>query len=460
MSQTLMQVIEPELNPDYSDPNTDQVVGRFVELAQIEPDPDNPRKHFDPAKLEELAQDIAAHGIVEPLVVRPDGDRYTIVCGERRWRAAGRAGLDRVPCVVRDDLDDKSALAIMIAENIQRADLTPLEEARGYARLQELGMKQGEIAEQFGLAQPTIANSVKLLKLPEAVQQMIEGGALSKAQGQALGRFSDWPEACAIIANEAKERGYSSKAIETSVLSSYELERRKLAKSLGWQTEFDVAAACHHCPNYRKDGNSGVCFYPKCYEAKQKEAAQTKEARAEQQVADLHAAAAQGKTLSIKDLSSDQYRRLPVPGCKGESCEHHAQAKDYQGDLVAICLKPACREKLEKAAEKAKQDDKRKRVESVAEKALPALDSPEKCLAVLLEAVLADCTAPVVNQALGDMGTGVPGVLFTDTGWGAGATKAERLRMLEALATAYGVGAVLSDGCPRPRTQGAGERGR
>ena len=157
-----------------------------VEVDRITPSPFQPRRMFDEAKIEELASSIRNQGIIQPLVVRRKGDGYELIAGERRWRAAMRAGLTQVPIVVRE-ANDHEALQLALVENLQREDLNPIEEASGYRRLQEeFHWSQEEMAERVGKSRPAIANSLRLLTLPGEVQQEVAAGKLPAGQARAL----------------------------------------------------------------------------------------------------------------------------------------------------------------------------------------------------------------------------------------------------------------------------------
>lgn len=161
---------------------------RFIPLSALTPNSAQPRQHFSEAELDALAASIRESGVLQPLVVRPLGERgrYEIVAGERRFRAASRAGLSTVPAVVRE-LNDRETLEIGIIENVQRADLNPIEEAYAYQRLvTEFGATQSEIAETVGKDRTSVANSLRLLKLSPEVQQLVVSGALSAGHGRAL----------------------------------------------------------------------------------------------------------------------------------------------------------------------------------------------------------------------------------------------------------------------------------
>ncbi len=153
---------------------------RTLRISEIEPNRNQPRREFDPASLAELADSIAAVGIIQPLIVRPlVGGGYQIVAGERRWRAAQSAGLTEVPVVIRD-LSDKEVDEIALIENLQREDLNPVEEAEGYRHLiTEYGMTQEQVASRVGKSRPSVANAVRLLDLPDSVLGMLTAGDLT-----------------------------------------------------------------------------------------------------------------------------------------------------------------------------------------------------------------------------------------------------------------------------------------
>src|SRR5580658_9579553 len=157
-----------------------------IDIDLIDPSPFQPRSHFREEALEELARSIRASGIVQPLVVRRVGPRFQLIAGERRWRAAQRSALSRVPAVVRD-VRDEMALEMTLVENLQREDLNPVEQARAFQRLtDEFHLTQEEVAERTGKDRATIANSVRLLRLEEPILDLLEEGRLSAGHGRAL----------------------------------------------------------------------------------------------------------------------------------------------------------------------------------------------------------------------------------------------------------------------------------
>ncbi|WAJ28639.1 ParB/RepB/Spo0J family partition protein [Antarcticirhabdus aurantiaca] len=161
---------------------------RTVPLDRIHPNPNNPRRHFDEAELAELAASLKTHGLVQPLLVRSrpgEAGSFEIVAGERRWRAARIAGLAAVPVVLRE-IDDRQALEIAIIENVQRADLNAVEEALGFQMLiDEHGYTQGDLGDILGKSRSHVANTLRLLKLPEAVREMVIAGMISAGHARA-----------------------------------------------------------------------------------------------------------------------------------------------------------------------------------------------------------------------------------------------------------------------------------
>lgn len=160
---------------------------RMVPLDEVRANPLQPREVFDAAELQGLAESIKRHGILSPLLVRRDDGRYILIAGERRLRAAALAGLTEVPVVVRD-VDARAAqLEIALVENLQRTDLDPLEAAKGYARMiSEFGYTQDEVAERVGKERPTVANALRLLKLPAHVLDALRGGQISAGHARAM----------------------------------------------------------------------------------------------------------------------------------------------------------------------------------------------------------------------------------------------------------------------------------
>jgi ParB family transcriptional regulator, chromosome partitioning protein len=191
---------EPEIAPELpkapeaqrpSQPTASREMTLQLEIDLIDPNPYQPRTRFRVEALEELARSIRTGGIIQPILVRPNGLRYQLIAGERRWRAAQRAGLQRVPAMVRE-LPERVALEMSLVENLQREDLSPVEQARAFERLSnDFQLTQEEIAERTGKDRATIANAVRLLRLEAPIQQMLDDGRLSAGHGRALLAIED-----------------------------------------------------------------------------------------------------------------------------------------------------------------------------------------------------------------------------------------------------------------------------
>jgi len=198
-----------------------------AQIEEVYPGPEQPRHNFDEAELAELADSIKVHGVIVPLVVRPrQGGGYFLIAGERRWRAAQRAGLHEVPVVVQE-VDSQVAFERALVENLQRSDLGPIEEAIAFQRLvDEFGLTQEEIAARIGKDRSTIANSIRLLRLPPPVRQLVEDERLSMGHARALLAL-DEPAAIERAARHVVERQLSVRATETLVKNAKEPEDRR-----------------------------------------------------------------------------------------------------------------------------------------------------------------------------------------------------------------------------------------
>lgn len=195
---------------------------RVVPIARIAPNPFQPRREFAPEQLAELEASIRENGLLQPLVVRPrteatpDGADWELIAGERRWRAIRRLEWTEVPVVVKQ-IDDRAMLVLAIVENIQRAELSPLDEAAGYQKLiEDFGFTQQEVAESVGKDRSTIANLLRLLQLPASVQGMVNRGELSMGHARAILGLGGERE-MAELAREASEQGMSVRAVEERV---------------------------------------------------------------------------------------------------------------------------------------------------------------------------------------------------------------------------------------------------
>jgi ParB family transcriptional regulator, chromosome partitioning protein len=190
-------------------------------LASLRPNRFQPRTTFDETAIEELAESIRAQGLVQPLVVTPEGEgTYAIIAGERRWRAARRAGLESVPVVVRQVADDRELLELALVENLQRSDLNAIEEAEAYLALQEkFGLSQEEVAARVGKGRPTVTNALRLLRLPEEVLDLLRGGQLTGGQARPLLTL-ETPEEQIELALRAVREGLSARDLERLVAAA------------------------------------------------------------------------------------------------------------------------------------------------------------------------------------------------------------------------------------------------
>lgn len=187
-----------------------------IDLDLIEPNSEQPRTRFADENLEELSQSIKMNGIVQPIVVRRRGGRYQIVAGERRWRASQRAGLRKIPAIVKDIADDK-LLELALIENIQRQELNPIEEARAYRNLiTTIGLTQEIVAERVGKNRTVVTTALRLLKLPDEIQKLVEEGKISAGHGRAL-LMSDDTEMQKRLARTIIEMNLSVREAEKAV---------------------------------------------------------------------------------------------------------------------------------------------------------------------------------------------------------------------------------------------------
>jgi ParB family chromosome partitioning protein len=244
---------------------------RELPVAEIRPNRYQPRRAFDPEQLKELRDSIAANGLIQPIVVRqaaPDG--YELVAGERRWRVIKDLGWTKVPAVVRD-VDEQTLLTLALVENLQRASLSPIDEAEGYQRLaQQFSLTHAQIAQAVGRDRSTVANAVRLLDLPKAVQALLDSGALTAGHARALLSLADARE-IARVAREAVAHGWSVRETEAQargpagkraskggrVRRQLPPEVRRIEESLRRKLGTDVAVSL----NGKAKGHIAVRFY-------------------------------------------------------------------------------------------------------------------------------------------------------------------------------------------------------
>lgn len=187
-----------------------------IPISRIRPNPFQPRHEFDPGELAELEASLRASGLLQPITVRRRGDAYELIAGERRLRAATNLGWSEIQAIVRD-FDEQTMLVLALVENLQRADLNPIEEALGYRRLlDDFKLTQQQVAEAVGKDRTTITNLLRILSLPESIQRMVQAGQLSAGHARALLALGDDTQATR-LANEAAHAGYSVRQLEQRV---------------------------------------------------------------------------------------------------------------------------------------------------------------------------------------------------------------------------------------------------
>jgi ParB family chromosome partitioning protein len=219
-------------------------------IASIEPHPEQPRRHFDEAALSELADSIAARGVIQPVIVRPlAGGRYQLVAGERRWRAAQRAQLHEIPALVRD-LSDRDVMALALIENLQREDLNPVEEARAYHRLAEQeGLTQAEIARFVDKSRSHVANFQRLLQLPETVLDLVEEGRLSMGHARALIGVENATELAAVVVAKQMSVREVEKLVRKQTRGTISAPRRARSGAPGAENA-DITAVQGHLEEF------------------------------------------------------------------------------------------------------------------------------------------------------------------------------------------------------------------
>lgn len=204
---------------------------RYIKIEEIIANSSQPRKNFDEASIDDLAGSIKLHGLIQPIIVRPSGDKFEIVAGERRWRAANKAELKTLPCIVRD-LSDRENMLLAIIENTQREDLNPIEEALAFdSMIKQYELTQDEVSKSVGKSRPYITNALRLLKLPEEVREMLVEGRLTGGHARAIAGVEDGA-AQIQLAKLAADGGLSVRALEQMIAEFPEKQKKKTAKPL------------------------------------------------------------------------------------------------------------------------------------------------------------------------------------------------------------------------------------
>ena len=223
-----VSVVMPANSNDVSAPTGDSGTVTYIALSRIAANPTQPRTDFSEQEIAELSDSIKALGVLQPILVRSQGGAYQIIAGERRYRAAQRAGLLQVPVIIKD-LDDRETLEVALVENVQRQNLNPLEEAKGYQRLMdEFSLTSQEVAERVGKDRVTVSNLVRVLKLPAVVQEMLRSGRISVGHAKAILTVKE-PAAQISLANKVIAESLSVRALEGIVSRDVVLEAPRKA---------------------------------------------------------------------------------------------------------------------------------------------------------------------------------------------------------------------------------------
>jgi ParB family chromosome partitioning protein len=373
----------PPARPEAS---TGQIV--LVPVECVDPNPFQPRQVFDREELEELTASIRSHGVLQPVTVRTaktqpsdgsngvaqengrsgNGLRYNLVSGERRLRAAKDAGKKTIPAIIRDDLSDAAVAELALVENIQRSNLNIIEEATGYKRLMvQFRMKEERIAKKVGKSVATIREMIKLLALPEPVQQLLANRTLTAAHGQQLLRLAAFKPVCELVAQKAVQDHLTATSLSTTLLpNAQQLKARGFVVELDYKTQFDWREECGQCPHdaYIRSGYSSYCLRPEEWKKKNDAAIELKQ----QEAACVLEEARQNGTPSVdvEKLPVGSYRDLafgPIPAGCTAACPCRSEVPDSHDPTkkAPICLDPARFRDLLQAEREAQQQERRRR---------------------------------------------------------------------------------------------------
>lgn len=447
---------------------------RELPLDNIAPSPRNARQRFDDAELAELAASIREHGLIEPIVVRTVaaedvGRDYQIIAGERRWRASTLAGQKTILARVLTNVDDATALKLGLVENLQRVNLDVIEEAEGYRVLaNELGMTQRAIAEAVNRSQPAVANAMRLLGLPEDVQELIRSGQLSRAHGIAILRFRESPAVMSRLAALAVEKSTSAHELEKGTPLAWALRNEELIVPVQWNTPF--RETCRACPlsAYRKENDDyGYCIRPEHFKQLMAEHEAAQQARATD-IAKAAGAVDPEALPHIRDLPYTTYERCeyaPPAGCS-EACACRGRAIGPDGRIIPICTDPKQYRKLKVAETREKNREQREALDVVMAGIPDLLDAPTVAVSIgtrelAILVTLAASSHSVERDVLSDAAerwVGQP--VEIPSSWGATAEDLERLERSSIRKVALAVVEAAVRGSARSRVQGWGSRGQ
>jgi ParB family chromosome partitioning protein len=374
------------------------IPGTEVPIAAVYPNPDNPRKRFDEAEMEKLIASVKQLGVLAPILCVPDGDRYRIVDGERRYRAALAAELERVPLIVRD-LTPEVEFEAMLTANIQRADLDPIEEATAFKVAVDRGWKQEQLAVKLGISQAQVANRLRLLKLPESIQENISREIMNPSQALMLVKVAHKPE---MIKELAKKLDGVPVAASEEIIDSYirnQCYSTPLCPSVSWrEPKFDPdKEGCVKCPErvlakIKGEKQHPFCMDKECWEKKQSDAGA---AEMREKVTAALGEDAPAEILKLCNLTNYASLGGKIKPEDCEPCEHITPAINYANQVVTICRNPECfqgklakvqeAEKAERQAEKQSWEDRIQELTTLADEPASLLFMAAKAYALAEE---------------------------------------------------------------------------
>jgi len=373
---------EPELELEPEQPVATAAGAQMVPIGQMYPNHANPRKRFDQDELDKLTASVRQLGILSPILVVADGEKYRIVAGERRYRAAKAAELDEVPVLIRE-ITPEQEFEIMLTENIQRKDLDPIEEAQAFQTAVEQGWKQVELAERLGISQAQVANRIRLLKLPGEVQEDISHEIISSGHGLALVKVAHIPGAAKSIADTFAKRNTSVTKASEEVLSYVAREGKPLYdEAMAWNRPlFDYQATCEKC-KMRAMGRQNweteerpYCLKPECWERHQEEA---QNAEIEKHIKEELGEEIDALNIPHTDeLDPDSFeyfgRFVKLEDCEG--CEHIEDVLNFDDKLVKVCANPTCYQaKVSRGREK-EQEERQVKADAFAQRKLEIVEN-------------------------------------------------------------------------------------
>lgn len=402
-SQTIAPTVGPNLN-GHSDTangrsqsnNPWQIV--LLPVATIGPNPFQPRSVFDEAEMLDLVASVRAHGVLQPVTVRTapaDAETngktakkaslsYQLIAGERRLRACREAGRKSIPAIVRDDLSDVQAAELALVENVQRSNLNVIEEAGAYKRLMlDFRMKEERIAKKVGKSVAIIKEMLRLLALPESVQNLLAKRQLSAAHGHELLRLAPHPKICESVALRCVSDKITATSLAANLLpNANELKRSGLITEVGFATKFDWRSVCKECPHKAlvSSGYSSFCLRPDEWRKKQDGAIEMQKQEATRVMEEAREVS--NGIVEVERLAPGSYRRLlhvQVPAGCSESCACRSETCDPTNPTkrMPVCLNPGHFEELRETERKANEEFRKRRYSQDWKNAIEKLQSGE-----------------------------------------------------------------------------------